>query len=112
MLLGDQVLGAIVVKDDKVENRYTEDDAALLSTIASQIAAGIQNAQLLDQVQRNARRERLIHEVTSKVRRSPDMKTIMETTTRELGRALNAVRTTLELGEGNGETGKPGQDVT
>jgi GAF domain-containing protein len=110
MLLGDQVLGAIIVKDDKAENRYTEDDAALLSTIASQVAAGIQNAQLLDQVQRNARRERLIHEVTSKVRRSPDMKTILETTTRELGRALNAVRTTMELGEGNGETGRPGQE--
>lgn len=109
MLLGDQILGVIIVHDDRVENRFSEDDAALLSTVASQIAAGIQNSQLLDQVQRNARRERLIHEVTSKVRRSPDMKTIMETTTRELGRALNAVRSTLELGKGNGESGKRAQ---
>ena len=103
MLLGDQILGVIIVQDALVENRFTEDDAALLSTIASQIAAGIQNTQLLDQVQRTARRERLIHEITSKVRRSPDIRSILETTTRELGRALNAVRSTVELGAGNGE---------
>jgi GAF domain-containing protein len=104
MLLGDQILGAIIIQDATVENRFTEDDAALLSTIASQIAAGIQNTQLLDQVQRTARRERLIHEVTSKVRRSPDIRSILETTTRELGRALNAARSTVELGAGSGET--------
>ncbi|MEJ2010735.1 MAG: GAF domain-containing protein [Anaerolineales bacterium] len=104
MLLGDQILGAIIVEDTSVENRFTEDDAALLSTVASQIAAGIQNTRLLDQVQRSARRERLIHEITSKVRRSPDIRSILETTTRELGRALNAVRSTVELGAGNGET--------
>jgi len=108
MLLGDQILGAITVQDLTVENRFSEDDAALLSTVASQIAAGIQNTQLLDQVQRSARRERLIHEITSKVRRSPDIRSILETTTRELGRALNAARSTVELGAGNGEKEQPG----
>jgi GAF domain-containing protein len=97
LLLGDEVLGVLIVEDRMTENRYTEDDAALLTTIASQIAAGIQNTQLLDQVQRTARRERLILEITSKVRRSPDMKSVLDTTTRELARALNAVRSTVSL---------------
>ena len=39
----------------------------------------------------------MIHEITSKVRRSPDMKSVLETTARELGRALNAVQTSVEL---------------
>lgn len=98
MLLGEQILGAIAVQDTDREGRFTDDDAALLTTLASQIAAGIQNAKLLGQVQRAARRERLIHEITSKVRRSPDMKTILETATRELGRALNASRATAKIG--------------
>jgi GAF domain-containing protein len=97
LLVGDEILGVLIVEDPLHENRYTEDDAALLTTIASQIAAGIQNTQLLDQVQRTARRERLIHEITSKVRRSPDMKSVLDTTTRELARALNAVRSTASL---------------
>lgn len=98
ILVGDEILGVLIVEDLLHENRYSDDDAALLTTIASQIAAGIQNAQLLDQVQRTARRERLIHEITRKVRRSPDMKSVLDTTTRELARALNAVRTTATLG--------------
>ena len=98
MLLGDEILGVITVQDFDREHRYSEDDAALLTTIASQVASGIQNAQLLDQVQRAARRERLIHEITTKVRRSPDMRSILETTSREIGRALNAAKATIRLG--------------
>lgn len=103
MLLGDDILGTIILEDYDQDNRFTEDDAALLATVASQVAAGIQNANLLDQVQRTARRERLIHEITSKVRRSPDMKSILTTSTRELGRALNAIRSTVSLGSSDAE---------
>jgi GAF domain-containing protein len=116
MMIGDEILGVITVQDPNRTDRYSEEDAALLTTIASQIAAGIQNAQLLDQVQRAARRERLIYEITSKVRRSPDLKSIMETTSRELGRAFNAARASIRLGlgpeEGDGQTadGSDGQD--
>jgi GAF domain-containing protein len=114
LLVGDDILGVLIIEDPVHENRYTEDDAALLTTIASQIAAGIQNTQLLDQVQRTARRERLIHEITSKVRRSPDMKSVLDTTTRELARALNAVRSTASLdpslSEGGDSNSGPLQD--
>lgn len=98
MMLGDQVLGVINVQDTRREGRFTEDDAALLTTIASQIAAAIQNTRLLDQVQRTARRERVIRQITGKVRRSPNMRTILETTAQELGRALDAARATVRLG--------------
>jgi GAF domain-containing protein len=97
LLLGEEIQGVLALTDLHTVNRFTEDDAALLATIASQIAAGIQNARLLDQVQRTARRERLIHEITSKVRRSPDLKSILDTTARELGRALNAARSSVSL---------------
>jgi GAF domain-containing protein len=83
--------------DSDQPGRFTEDDAALLSTIASQVATAIQNARLLEQSQRTARRERLIHEITSKVRASQDIKSILETTARELGRALNAEGAAVQL---------------
>jgi len=97
LMLGDQAIGALVVHDSMNTNRFTDEDTALLTTIASQVAAAIQNNRLIEQVQRAARRQRLIHEITSKVRRSPDMKSVLETTARELGRALNAVRTSVQL---------------
>lgn len=98
MLVGDQLIGVIAAQDPERERRYNDDDVALLSTIAGQMATAIQNTRLLEQVQRTARRERLIHEISSKVRQSPDIETVLETTAREVGRALNATRTSVRLG--------------
>jgi GAF domain-containing protein len=99
LLAGNQTIGVLVAQDEARENRFTEDDVALLSTVAGQMATALQNSRLLEQVQQSARRERLIHEITTKVRRSPDIQTVLETTAREVGRALNAARATIRLGE-------------
>jgi GAF domain-containing protein len=110
LLAGDSLLGIIAVQDRRQEGRFTEDDSALLATIASQVATAIQNNRLLEETQRTARRERLIHEITSKMRRSPDMRSILDTTAREVGRALNASRATVRLGEKPpGAPASPGQ---
>lgn len=98
MLVGDQAIGLIIVRDDQRERRFSEDDSALLSTVAGQVATALQNARLLEQVQRTARRERMVHEIASKVRGAPDIQTVLETTAREVGRAFQAVRTTARLG--------------
>jgi GAF domain-containing protein len=99
MMVGDEAVGVISVQDLDEEQRFNDEDAALLTTIASQVAAAIQNTRLLDQVQRAARRERLTREITSKVRRSPDLRTILQTTAREIGHALQAGRATVRLGD-------------
>src|SRR3990172_4558862 len=98
LLAGDSALGLIIIQDPAQERRFSEDDIALLTTVASQVATAIQNDRLLGQTQRAARRERLIHEITSKVRRSTDIRSILDTTARELGRALNASRASVRLG--------------
>jgi GAF domain-containing protein len=97
LVTGDGILGVIVVQDFEREERFSEDDAALMTTLASQVAAALQNAQLMEQIQRTARRERLIHEIASKVRRAPDVKSILSTTARELNRAFNATSTSIRL---------------
>jgi len=117
LITGDDILGVIVVQDFEQEERFSEDDAALMTTIASQVATALQNAQLMEQIQRTARRERLIREIASKVRRAPDMKAILSTTARELNRAFNATSTSIQLrsqtseGEVNqGDGGPNGQE--
>jgi len=98
LLIGDEIIGVIVVQDFNNEGRYSDDDAALLTTLASQVATALQNAQLMEQVQRTARRERLIHEITSKLRQAPNFKAILETTARELRRSLNVSSASIRLG--------------
>jgi GAF domain-containing protein/DNA-binding response OmpR family regulator len=52
MIAGNQLVGMLTVEDENA-GRFTGDDVTLLSTLTSSISAIIQNAQLLEQVQRS-----------------------------------------------------------
>ncbi len=99
MLVGESVVGAVAVQDLQTEGRYSEDDAALLATVASQVGTALQNARLLEQVRRTARRQQLIHDITAKIRRSADIETVLATAARELSRGLTASRVVARLGK-------------
>ena len=60
----------------------------LLLAIAGQTAIALQNARLFEQVQRTAKREQTLRELTARVRSSGDPDTIVRTAVRELGLAL------------------------
>ncbi len=98
MIVGGDVIGALVVQDVEREKRFTEDDQRLLTTLAAQVGAAIRNVQILENARQQARRERALHEMTSKIRSTVDMRTIMATATAELGRALNLRRAQIRLG--------------
>jgi len=64
MLVGDRVLGVIVVQHYTKPNVYDESHQALLETIASQAAIAIENARLYDQAQQEiAERKRAEEEL-------------------------------------------------
>ncbi|MDH5506331.1 MAG: GAF domain-containing protein, partial [Anaerolineae bacterium] len=54
LVIADKILGVMTVQDAEREHRFTENDMHLLSTLASQIAGAINNAQLLDESKRRA----------------------------------------------------------
>lgn len=98
MLFGNEIIGLIALHDPEQEQRFSEDDTALLTTISSQIATAIQNTHLLRQIRSSARREQLIREITTRIRRAPDIQSILDTSVRELGRALNVSLASVQLG--------------
>jgi GAF domain-containing protein len=91
-----ELLGVLNVESDRI-GAYTENDEELLGTLGGSLAAIIANARLIEQVRRQVDRERLLYEVTSKIRRSTDMQTIMATTTSELSKALGARRAEIKI---------------
>ncbi len=109
MLVGEAIVGVVAVQDMQSEGRYSEDDAALLATVASQVGTALENARLLEQLRRTARRQQLIHEITAKIRRSADMETVLATAARELSRGLTASRVVARLGKGAEGTEPPAE---
>ena len=98
LLVGGEVLGAILLQDLEQEGRFDEDDQRLLETLASQVAVAIRNARLLEATSKQATRQQQLYEVTSKIRSSSDIAGILETTAMELSKVLGARRARIELG--------------
>jgi PAS domain S-box-containing protein len=97
LLIGDQVLGMMAVQSYDTAGAFGEHDLDLLTAIASQTAIAIQSVRLLEQTQRRAQRERQIYEITTRLRRSPDMATILQTAVDELGQVLRTDRAVVRL---------------
>jgi GAF domain-containing protein len=91
-----ELLGVLNVESDQV-GAYSDNDEELLGTLGGSLAAIIANARLLEQIRHQVERERLLYEITSKIRRSTDMQTIMSTTVGELRKALGARQARIKI---------------
>jgi GAF domain-containing protein len=107
LLYRNEVLGVLNVESEQI-SAYTESDEEMLATLAGSLAAVIANARLLEQVRAQAERERVLFEITGKIRRAPDIQSILATTAGELTRVVGAQRAQIRVAtEGtNGEGSK------
>jgi len=97
LIFRNDILGVLNVESEQVA-AYSENDEEMLGTLAGSLAAIIANARLVEQIRKQAERERLLYEISSKIRRSTDMQTILSTTINELSRATGARRTQISIG--------------
>lgn len=97
LMVGDRVLGMMAIQSYDESHLYDEHDQGLLTAIASQTAIALQSADLFEQTEQRARRERLIREVTTKIVGSTDLDTVLQTTAQELGKVLGTSRAVVRL---------------
>lgn len=89
LLYRSELLGVLNVESEQLA-AYAENDEELLGTLGGSLAAIIANARLLEQIRAQAERERILFEISDKIRRTTDMQTILATTASELTRVLGA----------------------
>ncbi|GAB4432228.1 MAG: hypothetical protein Kow002_20260 [Anaerolineales bacterium] len=97
LIFRNDVLGVLNVESEQI-GAYSESDEEMLVTMAGSLAAVIANARLVEQIRKQVERERMLYEVSSKIRRSTDIQTILTTTARELSRITGAKRAEIEIG--------------
>ncbi len=98
MLYAGEIIGAIIVQDIRQEHRFSESDQDLLTTLAAQVAVVVRNARLLESTQRRASQERYLNEIIGRIRRAPDIQSILKTTADELGAALAVQQARIRIG--------------
>ncbi len=97
LIFRNELLGVLNVESEQIR-AYNDSDEEMLGTMAGSLAAVIANAHLVEQIRKQVERERVLREVSSKIRRSTDIQAILTTTTRELSRITGAKRAQIEIG--------------
>ncbi|GAB4538522.1 MAG: hypothetical protein Fur002_02110 [Anaerolineales bacterium] len=96
MLVGDQLLGVMDVQSDKM-NAFTQEDANIQTTLASQIATALQNALSFEKAQEQAERESKLNAISQKIQSATSVEAVLQIAARELGHALGAPMTIAQL---------------
>ncbi|MGB3716702.1 MAG: GAF domain-containing protein [Candidatus Promineifilaceae bacterium] len=97
IVLGNEVVGILDVQQDETGG-LGDTDAALLQSIANQVAIALQNAQLYDEAQRSAYHAALVNAINQRIQQASSVEDVMQVAARELGQALGVPKTTVQLG--------------
>jgi GAF domain-containing protein len=83
------VVGMLDTYKPSEAGEWTPEETRLLEALAEQVGVALESARLYRDAQRRAAHERLVGEITDKMRRAADIDILMETTIREIATALD-----------------------
>lgn len=96
LIYRDEVMGVLNI-ESKTAGAFKEEDQELLGTLGGSLAAIIANTSLVEQIRRQVDRQRLLLDITGKIRRSVDFNSILETSATEIGKVIGARRAKIQL---------------
>ncbi|MDK1029645.1 MAG: GAF domain-containing protein [Anaerolineae bacterium] len=96
LVVGDEMIGVLDVQSERVE-AFTEEDANIQLTLASQVATTMQNARSFALAQSQAEREATLNVISQKIQTATSVEAVLQIAARELGNALNAPMTIAQL---------------
>lgn len=101
--LRNQVLGVLDIHFNSTT--VSPDLIALIEGTVDRLAVSLENARLLEEIQYRAERERLVSEISSRVRTASDVDAILQVAAQEIGRSLGVSEVMVQLrkpqGSGN-----------
>jgi GAF domain-containing protein len=96
--IGGQVIGVVDGRKSDGSGRWTEEEVELLGSLAEQLDVALEGARLYRDTQRRAARDRLIGDITARVRETLDVDTVLQTAIQEIGDALNIAEVEVRMG--------------
>ncbi len=93
----DQVIGVVGGRKPAGAGRWSEEEIQALQTLTEQLGVALESARLYQDTQQRAARERLIGEVTARMRETLDIETVLKTTASEMRQALDLDKLVIRL---------------
>jgi GAF domain-containing protein len=96
--LRGEVIGALTLEDATSDRKWTPNEIALLQAVANEVSIAVENARLMEETEKRARRERLVSDISSRMFAANDLETIVQIAGEELSRILRVSRTEVTVG--------------
>lgn len=94
----NRVVGVLAIESYTEAYAFDEHDQALIQAFAIPVANAVQNAQLFEQLQRQALQEQQVRTLTERIIGAADTQAVLRIVTEELGRLLGAKTAVVQLG--------------
>ena len=92
------VIGVLQTHKNKPAGNWTQEEQAMLETILEQIGVALDSARLYQETQIQANNERMIGEISARMRQTLDIETVLQTAARELRSALDLAEVEIRMG--------------
>jgi GAF domain-containing protein len=105
---GGQIIGVIDARKPSGSDAWTATDVAMMEALTEQLGVALESARLYQDTQRRAAEDRLVGEITARIRETLDVDTVLQTAVREMSKTLDIPRVEVRLGRsatppGNGQ---------
>ncbi|OQY29327.1 MAG: hypothetical protein B6I38_08370 [Anaerolineaceae bacterium 4572_5.1] len=104
IILRGQTLGVVRLVKSEDAAPWNEDEIELMDTLIDQLEVALESARLFRETQQRAKRERLVSDITTKIRSTTDPEQMLKTAVEELKQALNTAQAHFVIPQAEGET--------
>ncbi len=100
----DQNIGLAHFSKGTDRQNWNEDELAMLTTIVEQLGVALDSSRLYAETQHRAEQERLVGEITSRMRETLDVETVLQTAAEEIYQTLNLENLVIQLMPSGGQS--------
>lgn len=90
--LRGETIGALNIKAPEKNRRWSRDEINMIESVSERLGLALENARLFEETNRRAERERVVSEITGKIRSVNDPQVMIQTALEELRNVLGASR--------------------
>jgi GAF domain-containing protein len=98
LILYGQTIGTIKLKRKGGIAEWSDRERVLVEKIADQVALALENSRLVDEAQKSALRDQMIANISSRVRETLDVESVIRTATTELRRVFDLKEAEINIG--------------
>ncbi len=94
----EAIIGELVTYKPSDSGAWQPDEINTIETIVEQLSSALESAQLYDETQRRAYFEQLTRQVSTRIRETLDLETVLRTATQQLRQSINLEEVEINLG--------------